>query len=238
MLGIMIRGEILKNTTMNPNNKIGEQGCDSGQFSRYGKGCRNREGKAVLQTKPKGEMNIAQTYELTKGEMFKATTEAMRQLVAQRQNPDKPTNEEKKREQEFKKLNFEIVTVGGIFNYRHDSGIQVKSGLRAVDIDDLPSTAEARRIMEIIIKDKFLKSALCYLSPRGRGVKNIVEIPEEWREFNSRKVFELITMHYQFHYGIFIDQSGSDISRAAYLCYDPDCYINPKYISSPQSANQ
>jgi hypothetical protein len=26
------------------------------------------------------------------------------------------------------------------------------------------------------------------------------------------------------------DKSGSDVSRACFLPYDPDCFINPKYL--------
>lgn len=31
-------------------------------------------------------------------------------------------------------------------------------------------------------------------------------------------------------HGIDPDKSGSDVSRACFLPYDPDCFINPKYL--------
>ena len=36
--------------------------------------------------------------------------------------------------------------------------------------------------------------------------------------------------HLCFHHGIDPDKSGSDVSRACFLPYDPDCFINPKYL--------
>lgn len=209
-----------------------EQTKYSNLFSCYPKGYRNKKGEAVLATKPTGVMTITQLADYIKSDKAKWATETLHQLIAQRENPDEPTKEENEREQEFKKLNFEIVTVGGIFDYRNASGNKERSIFRAIDIDDLESTAEARRIRELVIKDKFLKSAACFLSPRYKGVKNIVEVPEMWRDLPVKSVFALMTQHYQFHYGIFIDQSGSDISRATYIDYDPDCYINPDYINT------
>ena len=42
--------------------------------------------------------------------------------------------------------------------------------------------------------------------------------------------YNALRNHLCFHHGIDPDKSGSDVSRACFLPYDPDCFINPKYL--------
>ena len=75
-----------------------------------------------------------------------------------------------------------------------------------------------------------VETALCFVSPKGRGVKWIVRLPE-WAQYDDFKLtFQTMQQYVGFHYGIAIDKSGSDVCRACFLPYDPECYINPIYF--------
>jgi hypothetical protein len=44
--------------------------------------------------------------------------------------------------------------------------------------------------------------------------------------------FLAVAKYIRDNYGLEIDQSGKDVSRACFLPYDPDVFINPKYLKA------
>ena len=145
-----------------------------------------------------------------------------------REMADTATREQK---QAFKALNFEYVTFSGIFSYRNARSLVERSPFLTLDIDDLASMEEARELQQLFIQDKELKTALCFVSPKGRGVKWIVELPDWTLGLAFRDQFETMRRNVGFRYGYDPDKSGSDVCRACYLPWDADCYVNPKYLS-------
>ncbi len=131
---------------------------------------------------------------------------------------------------DFKKLNLECATFNGTFSYRSARNIVTRSPFMVIDIDDLSSTEEARRVQQSLVSDDKVETALCFVSPKGRGVKWIVRLPEWAQHDDFKQSFQTMQQHVAFHYGIAIDKSGSDVCRACFLPYDPACYINPIYF--------
>ena len=191
------------------------------KFSIFPKGYRNQQGQAVLATRPQQNQDIAWTYDYITSMRAQWATETLRSMIGQ------ATKDELS---DFKKLNFEAATFNGIFSYRNARSLVTRSPFMVMDIDDLSSTDEARQVQQQLIGDDKVETALCFVSPKGRGVKWVVRLPE-WAQYDDfRTTFQTMQQHVGFHYGIAIDQSGSDVCRACFLPYDPECHINPIYF--------
>ena len=151
----------------------------------------------------------------------------------------------RQQKQDFKALRFEYATFSGIFSYRNARSLVVRSPFLAIDIDDLGSTDEARDVQHRLCEDTRVETALCFVSPKGLGVKWIVTLPDwtqglPFREqfervrryvgLPFREQFERVRRYVGFNYGLDPDKSGSDVCRACYLPWDAECYVNPKYV--------
>ncbi len=195
----------------------------SEKFSVFGTGYHNPKGVAVLAVKPIGTTDIAQVYQYIISEQAKPATEQLREM-----EQHSATREELS---DYKKLNFRIVTFSGSFSYRNAKSLIDRSPYLVIDIDDLESETEARQLMERLVSDPYVETELCFLSPKGRGLKWVISLPEWWQDMDFKQQFEAARQHVIFHYGIPVDTSGSDVCRACFLPHDPLCYMNPKYQS-------
>ena len=196
------------------------QKISSEKFSIFGRGWRNQKGDAVLATKPQQTQDLLWVYEYIKSERARWATETLRSMA------EKATKEEMG---DFKKLNFEVATFNGIFSYRNARSIIVRSPWLVADIDDLSSTENAREVQQQLIADKHIETGLCFVSPKGRGVKWVLRIPEWLQGKDFKAQFEGLQRYVAFEHGIAIDKSGSDVCRACFLPYDKECFINPQY---------
>lgn len=177
--------------------------------------------KAVPNQKPKQTQTIGWVGEYITSERARWATQELRKMAS-------TATREKK--QEFKALNFEYATFSGIFSYRNARSLVERTPFLTLDIDDLGSTEEAREVQRLLCADKNIETALCFVSPKGLGVKWIVRLPEWTEGLNFRDQFERMRRYVGFNYGIDPDKSGSDVCRACYLPWDEQCYINPKYV--------
>jgi hypothetical protein len=116
-----------------------------------------------------------------------------------------------------KKLDY--VTFGATFSQRHLDGLVAPSGYIIMDFDDLPNPQE---IKQVLSTDAYF--VLVFISPSGKGIKALLHISEQ--EF--KKAFIDISLYCQQQYGLVPDVSGSDITRACFLSYDPEYYYNPE----------
>ncbi|MBQ3361733.1 MAG: hypothetical protein IJG46_06335 [Prevotella sp.] len=194
---------------------------ENNKFSVFPKGYRNQKGQAVLATRPQQAQGIAWAYDYITSVRAQWATETLRSML------ETATKEELS---DFKKLNFECATFNGTFSYRSARNIVTRSPFMVIDIDDLSSTEEARRVQQSLVSDNKVETALCFVSPKGHGVKWVVRLPEWVRHDDFKLSFQAMQQHVAFHYGIAIDKSGSDVCRACFLPYDPACYINPIYF--------
>ena len=133
------------------------------QFSVYGCGYRNPKGTAVLAVKPEGATDIAHVYQFIKSDQAKPATDRLREMVRQGATRDELSD--------YKKLNFRIATFSGSFSYRNAKSLIERSPYLVLDIDDLDSEAEARQLMDRLVSDPYVETELCFLSPKGRGIK-------------------------------------------------------------------
>lgn len=192
-------------------------------FSIFNRGYRNKAGKAVPQNKPLETQTIEWVGEYIKSERAREATQLLRNLKAQE------TSEAEQKERELKVLSFMYATFSGVFSYRKTDGLLMRSPFICLDFDDLASLDEAKSLREQLSADSHIETELCFVSPRGRGVKWVVTLPERTLGMTFKEQFDFMRDLVGFNYGIEVDKTGSDVSRACFLPYDPECYINPKY---------
>ncbi|MBO4662624.1 MAG: hypothetical protein J5630_08000 [Bacteroidaceae bacterium] len=190
-------------------------------FSVFPKGHRNSKGEAVLAVSPKESRDIRWAYDYIISDRARWSTEALRSMM--------PTAT-KDELSDFKKLEFETATFNGIFSYRNARSLVAPSPFAVLDIDDLSSTEEARRVQQLLCNDPSVETALCFVSPKGLGVKWIVRIPDWAKSIDFKATFLKLRKYLNFRYGITVDKSGSDICRACFLPFDEKCYINSLYF--------
>ena len=172
---------------------------------------------------PYKSVTINDIYRGLTSDYYKLKTEQLRSL-------------NNKEEQYKLKKTLDFVSFGGVFGYRKKEGIINYSGYVTIDIDDIVPD-QIVKIKELLINDDLLETQLIYVSPRGNGLKWIVEVdlvefPDY--EINWRGIVGYLRKTHTTYFNDvrdYIDESGKDVSRACFLCYDPQAYINPKYIN-------
>lgn len=123
-------------------------------------------------------------------------------------------------------------TFSGTFKKRHANKLIKHSGLICIDLDDLdlpnPEDKETRdpervlQIKEQLTKDPYILAM--FISPSGNGLKLLIRINGE----HHLATFRGLERYFAEQYQLDIDQSGKDVSRACYVSYDPEIYINDK----------
>ena len=123
---------------------------------------------------------------------------------------------EKKKELK-KKLPY--VTFCGTFNQRSIAGLKQHSGLACLDFDHVDNLTD---LIIDINNDSYTFAS--FISPSGDGLKVLVKIPLVDNDDDYKDYYlELINYFSQYHV---LDNGTKDISRATFLSYDDNLYIN------------
>lgn len=192
-------------------------------FTLFGKGHWSKSAqKYVPSTKPIMNVDIPWVGSYIISERAKPQTLELRQMMG-------TATEQQLRD--YKLLQFDAVAAAGIFSYGNASGLTIRSPYIVLDIDDLESTEVAREIQQTLVADKNIETALCFLSPKGLGVKWWVELPEWCQNMTFAEQYATLSRYTGYEYGVLVDSTGSNVNRLCFLPYDPLCYINPKYIT-------
>jgi len=115
-----------------------------------------------------------------------------------------------------KKLKLPAVLFSGEFSSRSDNDITEHSGFIVLDFDHV----EVERTKKVLATDEHIYS--CWTSPSGTGVKALVRVthPERHRDH-----FRALVRYFDGRYGLELDGSGINESRACFESYDPDIVI-------------
>lgn len=204
--------------------KPGAFGMRSECFSIFPCGYLDRnDHRAKPQQRPSQVQGIGWVYEYIVSGRARRATEELRSL---------PSSASRQARQDFKLLNFEYATFSGEFSYRTASSLVVRSPFLTLDIDHLGSMVEARELQRELCCDVMVETDLCFVSPSGNGVKWVVTLPEWTDDMLFRDQFEVMRRYVGFAYGVDPDRSGSDVCRACFLPYDPECFVNSRFISN------
>jgi replicative DNA helicase len=120
------------------------------------------------------------------------------------------------------KLHLPAVLFSGEFSSRHDDDIHEHSGFIVLDFDHV----EVESTKRALATDAFIYS--CWVSPSGTGIKALVKIvsPERHRDH-----FRALVRYFDERYGLSLDESGINESRACFESFDPDIIIKQSYES-------
>lgn len=125
----------------------------------------------------------------------------------------------------YKSRNFDFICASGVFTKRSESGLIKHSGLLTLDFDHVPYPA---KLKINLVHDPNFETAFSFISPSGDGLKWFVEI--DLVKYTHLEWFLGLQHYVKASYHLEIDQSGKDVSRCCFLPYDPEAYINPKYL--------
>ncbi len=168
----------------------------------------------VTNTNPNNTLTLLEVYHLLKSDRNKAITEKLRSIS------------DKQEARKYKASAFDYVTFSGSFSKRTDSALIKHSGLITIDFDHISNIPELR---VKLLDDDYFDTELLFVSPSGDGIKWI--IPIDITKATHQDYFRAIASYIKQTYGLEIDHSGKDVSRACFLAHDAEVFINPKYIS-------
>lgn len=160
---------------------------------------------------PTDSLQLEQVLELIRGDKYALIVEGIR------------TRTDKKDANALKK-ELPYVTFSGTFSpSRLETNLVQHSGLMSLDFDDVPNLAETRIQLQA---DPYVR--LCFVSPRGNGLKLVVEIMPCSLEKHKEYFYDL-SQYFQQTYACAptADKSCCDITRACFLSHDPEAYYNP-----------
>ena len=112
-----------------------------------------------------------------------------------------------------------LVTISGSFHERKDAAIRKHSGFIAIDIDDIPNAETAK---DLFANDPYVYAA--FVSISGNGLCLLIRIDPT----RHADAFLGIESYIYDQYQLIVDQSGKNVSRARFVSYDPNIYINEK----------
>ena len=135
------------------------------------------------------------------------------------------------RQNEKKKMPY--VTISGYFgNERKADKLSKHTGFIGMDIDNIGSELNGTKVL--LSKDPYVYSI--FMSISGTGLCVIFKIDPERHSDAFLGIADYLLKNYQ----IVVDPSGKDVSRARFVSYDPDLYLNEsavtfkKYLPKPK----
>lgn len=163
----------------------------------------------ITQTEPDRQATVTEILSDIKGLALAGKTKALR----------KETDPER---QAALKAALPYVTWSGAFAKRAKKDPTLKhSGLLCLDFDDLPDLKAAKRKV-----NEDPHTLIAFTSPRGNGLKLVIQIPAD--PGTHEQSFAAAAAYFDKAYGLKADESGKDVSRACFLCHDPDLIYHEK----------
>ena len=167
----------------------------------------------ISNTKPHKEVSLLDAYNYIVGDFAKERTEKLRSFS------------DTKTARTFKAANFDYCTFSGTFSSRNDKALIQHSGLLCVDFDHLK---DFQTLFERLLNDEYFDTQLLFRSPSGDGLKWVISI--DITQTTHGNYFAAVANYILQTYGVAVDKSGRDISRACFLPHDPQAFINPNYL--------
>lgn len=159
-------------------------------------------------------ITLADVYRALTGSYLKEHTNQLRLISGKAEN------------RAFKASKFPYVTFSGIFSKRNEKALIKHSGIIALDFDHVENV---QTLKSRLLVDPCLETELLFISPNGNGIKWIIKIEIDGK-YSHGQLFQALYNYIQTTHSIEVDKACKDVSRATFLCYDPEAYINPKHL--------
>tara|TARA_R110002020_G_scaffold164635_1_gene351456 strand:- start:1383 stop:3182 length:1800 start_codon:yes stop_codon:yes gene_type:complete len=117
------------------------------------------------------------------------------------------------------KQSLPVVLFSGKFTNRADDSLVKHSGIVVLDFDHI-NVSESKKVLS---SDPYVKA--CWVSPSGDGLKALVKVtnPEKHRDH-----FRGLCDYFNDQYGLEVDRTGINESRACFESYDPTAVVKDK----------
>ena len=174
----------------------------------------------IKNTLPHKTVSLVQVYNAITGEYYKQNTEKLRSIsdVVQARK--------------YKAANFDYCTFSGVFTSRNDKSLVTHSELMCIDFDHVQNIDTLR---QALLADEYFDTQLLFVSPSGDGLKWIIEI--DTRKAPHGEYFASVANYILQTYSVEVDKSGKDISRACFIPFDPNAFINPLLLNKNEQEN-
>lgn len=167
---------------------------------------------------PAKSVSLFEVYQLVHGPYYEHETMELRAIaaeVAQRQ---------------YKQQRLDFILPGGQFNYANDASLIKASRLLCIDLDDID---DVEALKQKLLADRLFETMMAFRSPRGNGLKWFIEI--DLTKCDYRQWFTAVRNYLMMTYGLTseqVDSTSINISRACWLCHDPEVYIKTELIEN------
>ncbi len=155
-------------------------------------------------------VGIDDIYSIVRHPDMKAFTDAVRM-------------ETNKEDRNFRKSCLPYITVNGVFSERNENSLMEYSGITCLDFDHIPYE-ELDSYWDNLCKWKY--TYMMFRSPSGDGIKLLVRHGNTDPALHTNMYEQLVRMFRDSFSCPYIDTSVKDISRATYLPYDSNCFLN------------
>ena len=181
--------------------------------------------KPISRQMPTSEFSLVDAYHYIKSGIASYATDQCRALPLDKR-PD------------FKRTHFDFCTFSGLFTTRKAELLIRHSYFVCFDFDHL---ADVEAVGLTLLQDPYFETMLLFRSPSGDGLKWVISMernyarrelffPAETPAAYHALFFEAVR-HYLFNtYALEADEKCKDVSRACFLPYDPQAYINPALL--------
>lgn len=172
--------------------------------------------KPITNKKPQRTVTLLQVYQAIRGHYYKDVISQLRALT------------DKEVQRRFKGKNLDYITPSGVFTYDDDKSLVSHSGILCMDLDDLEDLEALKQ--QLIDDSKFI-TLLLFRSPCGLGLKWFIEI--DLSVYDHKTWFSGVRNYLMATYSLTdkqVDKSCSNLSRACFMSYDPDAYINEELL--------
>lgn len=174
--------------------------------------------KPITNKKPLRTVNLLQVCQVIRSNYYKNVIRQLRSIVG------------KEAQRSFKAKNLDYITPSGTFSYGNDESLISHSGILCMDLDDIEDVKELK---EKLIDDIHFDTLLLFVSPCGNGLKWFIAIDLD--VCNHKIWFTSVRNYLMATYGLTdkqVDKSCSNVSKACYMSYDPDAYINSELLEN------
>ena len=125
----------------------------------------------------------------------------------------------------YKGCSLPYITPSGVFLYCNDESLVKHSNVLCIDLDGIEDVDGLKRLL---IADGHFFTPMAFRSPGGYGLKWFIYI--DISKCDHRIWFHAVRNYlletYQFLTPKMVDSQCQNPSRACFLCYDPDIYVN------------
>jgi hypothetical protein len=128
------------------------------------------------------------------------------------------------------KASLPYCTFSGIFSTRSNDKLIEHSGYICCDLDHIGTNGEIKKTEKEILQ--YYTPALMFVSPSGDGLKVVFSI--DINKGTHLQYFIALETFFKMQFSLPVDAQCKDVSRACFLCHDPDAFVS----DSPDTLDQ